>query len=258
MKPEIDVIKIGGNVIDDEQTLQQFIQSLSLRTKPFVLVHGGGKLATALSKTLNISTEMIEGRRVTNQQTLDVVVMVYAGLINKNIVALLQSNNKNAIGLSGADGNVICAKKRAPINGVDYGFVGDIDITSVNTEVLAMLLNNGLTPVLSAITHNNNGQLLNTNADTIASVVASALTQKFDVNLFYCFEKDGVLDENNEVIKTLSLYQYNNLKSQGTIHSGMIPKMDNAFNALNHQVKQVFIIHSNQINNPLNGTTLAQ
>lgn len=256
-KHEIDIIKIGGNIIDDEKSLQNFVAQLALRKTPFVLIHGGGKVATTLSKTLGIETKMIEGRRITDAETLNVVVMVYAGLINKKIVALLQAENKNAIGLCGADANIIQSEKR--VAEIDYGFVGNVQHISV--DALRLFIDNNFIPVLSAITHDRNGQLLNTNADTIASEIAVTLSNAYDVSLYYCFEKNGVLenaDDDNSVIEKLNANFYGQLKSEKKIHSGMIPKLDNAFAALNNNVKQVFILHANKINEANAGTELVK
>lgn len=239
----LNIIKIGGNIIDDESQLNNFIQSLASLNEPFILVHGGGKLATDLAEKLNIPQQLIEGRRITDAETLKIATMVYAGYINKNIVAKLQKQNINSIGLSGADGNLINAKKRIHLE-IDYGFVGDISIENVNCTFLNLLLQNGLTPVICAITHDKQGQLLNTNADTIASVLASALATSFKVKLSYCFEKKGVLsdpEDDNSVIKNLNFETFQKLKKEGIINKGMIPKINNAFDALANGVKEIGI-----------------
>jgi acetylglutamate kinase len=253
-KPTLHIIKTGGNIIDDEQLLVAFIQQLSLLQEPFILVHGGGKLATSLSNKLGIETHMLDGRRVTDAQTLDVVTMVYAGLINKKIVAQLQANGKNAIGLSGADANIIPATIRQKTI-LDYGFVGDVSAENIAIDKLQLFINNSCFPVISPITHNGKGQLLNTNADTIASSVAIALTQLYKVNLYYCFEKNGVLKDSNDdgsVMEELSSEHYLKLKDESSIHSGMIPKLDNAFDALKQSVSQVYILHAMQLINLFN------
>ena len=242
----LNIIKIGGNIIDDESQLNDFIQSLASLNEPFILVHGGGKLATDLAEKLNIPQQLIEGRRITDAETLKIATMVYAGYINKNIVAKLQKQNINSIGLSGADGNLINATKRIHQE-IDYGFVGDISIENVNSNFLELLLQNGITPVICAITHNKQGQLLNTNADTIASVLASALATLFEVKLTYCFEKKGVLnnpEDENSVIKNLDWETFQKLKKEGIINKGMIPKINNAFDALANGVKEIGITSS--------------
>lgn len=239
----LNIIKIGGNIIDDESQLNDFIQSLMSLNEPFILVHGGGKLATDLAEKLNIPQQLIEGRRVTDAETLKIATMVYAGYINKNIVAKLQKQNINSIGLSGADGNLMKATKRIHQE-IDFGFVGDISIKNVNSNFIDLLLQNRITPVICAITHNKQGQLLNTNADTIASVLASALATLFEVKLTYCFEKKGVLsdpEDDNSVIKNLNFETFQKLKKEGIINKGMIPKINNAFDALANGVKEIGI-----------------
>ena len=218
------------------------------------MIHGGGKIATKLSKDLGIESELIEGRRVTDAETLNVVVMVYAGLINKKIVASLQKLNCNAIGLAGADGNIIRATKR-PLRkvlffgedlgeAIDYGFVGDLDDRSVDAQAIYKLVQAGFTPVFSAITHDGNGQLLNTNADTIASVIAVSMSGLYTTSLVYCFEKSGVLKDVNDessIIRNINEEEYKELKKDGVIHSGMIPKLDNAFEAIGKGLGEVYI-----------------
>lgn len=240
------VIKIGGNIINDEEKLSSFLKELASNKEKKILVHGGGKLATNIAQRLNIPQQMIDGRRITDAETLKVITMVYAGYINKNITALLQSDNCNAIGLTGADGNLIQAYKRVagtPLgDGGDYGFAGDID--KVNSAWLIKLLDEDFTPVIAPVTHDKKGQLLNTNADTIAQEVAKAMAKQYAVTLIYCFEKKGVLqnaDNENSVIPKINSSSYNDLKAKQIIHSGMIPKLDNAFKALNSGVKKVII-----------------
>lgn len=240
---KVTVFKIGGNIIDDAQALQSFIQQLSTIKGLKILVHGGGKLATSLATTLGIQQEMIEGRRVTDEATLRVVTMVYAGLVNKNIVALLQANKVNAIGLCGADANLIPAVKRPLKNGIDYGFVGDVSSCLVG-EKWQLFLENGLMPVMAPITHDGQGQLLNTNADTIANEVAVVLSKYYKVSLIYVFEKKGVLldaQDDDSVISAITPTYYQTLKSQNIIFAGMIPKLDNAFDALSRGVSKVTI-----------------
>jgi acetylglutamate kinase len=250
----LQVIKIGGNVIDNPESLQQFIADFAMLQGPKILVHGGGKIATKLAEDLGIKSKMLEGRRITDVESLKVVTMVYAGLINKNIVAGLQSENCNAIGLSGADGNMIRATRRLPQKvlfggedlgeAVDYGFVGNLDESSIDRKGLYKLLEAGFTPVFSAITHDGKGQLLNTNADTIASAISIAMSVEYETSLIFCFEKAGVLmdvEDESSVIKSIDQHYYNELKLQGIINDGMIPKMDNAFEAINKGLKEVYI-----------------
>lgn len=247
------VIKIGGNIIDDDLKLLSFLKDFAAVPGKKILVHGGGKLATKLAAQLGVQQQMIDGRRITDAETLKIVTMVYAGAINKNIVAQLQANNCNAIGLSGADGNVIKAHKRVHPT-IDYGFVGDVD--AVNTSLLKSLLEQNITVVLAPITQDGNGQLLNTNADTIAQETAKALSSIYNVDLVYSFEKSGVLLDANDdstVIKTINPASYKELKEKQLIFAGMIPKLDNAFTALNSGVKRVIIGKAEQLHNILNG-----
>lgn len=239
----LHVIKIGGHVIDDEEQLQVFLEKFAALQGKKILVHGGGKIATRLATDLGVEVKMLEGRRVTDHKMLDVVTMVYAGLTNKKIVALLQKYDCDALGLSGADGNIIKAVKR-PVKKVDYGYVGDILFDSVNTLNLKKFLEAGFTPVFSAITHNGQGQLLNTNADTIASALAVSLSKNYETRLIYCFEKNGVLsdiDNDNSIIKNLNREDFDRLKDSGVIYEGMIPKLENAFEAIGKGVKNVYI-----------------
>ena len=245
----LKVIKIGGNIIDDACALDTFLQHFSKIKGPKILVHGGGKLATKLAKQMNVKVEMVDGRRITNAETLDIITMVYAGKINKNIVASLQQKSNNSIGFTGADGNTIISVKR-PVKEIDYGFVGDI--INVNTTVLDMLLNVNITPVFCAITHDNNGQLLNTNADTIASEIAIGFAKKYKTELYYCFEKNGVLlDVNNDasLIENINTKKYKELLNNKIIADGMLPKMNNCFHAINKQVHKVCIGKSEMLYN---------
>lgn len=238
---KLQVVKIGGNVIEDRKALIDFLQDfVNLKGKK-ILVHGGGKEATIMAKQLGVDVQMIDGRRITDAANLDIATMLYAGKINKTIVAKLQSLNCLALGLSGADGNSIRALKRPP-HPIDYGFVGDIE--QVNTSLFSLLLNQGYTPVCSAITHDQKGQLLNTNADTIAASLSTALAKEYNVTLSYCFEKKGVLaDSNNDstVISNLNYPIFETMKKSGAIHSGMLPKIHNCFDALKKGVHQVRI-----------------
>ena len=238
---QLKIIKIGGNVINDKTTLKLFLQDFAALQGKKILVHGGGKKASQVLKSMGIDPKMIDGRRITDEQTLEVVTMVYAGLINKNVVAQLQALNCNAIGLTGADINAIRAHKRI-VKTIDYGFAGDID--EVNDKGIATLLESGISPVFCAITHDKNGQLLNTNADTIASTLAIALSKHYEVQLKLCFEKQGILlDVNDEesVITELNHRTYLDYKLQGIIYEGMIPKVDNAYHALKNGVQEVHI-----------------
>ncbi len=243
------VIKIGGNVIDDDETLIRFLRDFadlnatdghpgSCRK---ILVHGGGRLATQLAEKLGVVQTIVDGRRITDTETLKIAVMTYAGLVNKSIVARLQSMQCNAIGLSGADGDAILAHKRNhPV--IDYGWVGDVD--SVNADLCELLLQHNFTLVFAPVTHDQTGQLLNTNADTIAQELAKRLTGKYEVELVYCFEKPGVLlnaDDETTVIPLMQPELYRQLKEKGRVFSGMIPKLDNAFSALTSGVSRVRI-----------------
>jgi acetylglutamate kinase len=240
---QLTVVKIGGNVIDNSANLHRFLLDFTALPGKKILVHGGGKVATDLGISLGVEAKMVEGRRITDIETLRIVTMVYAGLINKNMVAQLQAKGCNAIGLSGADGNMIQAVKR-PVVTIDYGFVGDLQEGSVNSNTLSSILNAGLTPVLCAITHDGDGQLLNTNADTIASAVAVALSPFYETSLVYCFEKKGVLkdvDDDASVVKEIKSTEFEGLKDQGVVSGGMIPKLHNAFEAISAGVAAVYI-----------------
>ena len=254
------VIKIGGNIIDNEAKLAAFIKDFAAVEGLKVLVHGGGKLATKLAADLGIKQQMIDGRRITDAATLKIVTMVYAGAINKNVVAQLQANGCNAIGLTGADGNAIKAHKRvSPPTpkgepGIDYGFVGDVD--TVNTGLLQSLLEHNIAVVLAPITHDGNGLLLNTNADTIAQETAKALSSIYDVELIYSFEKSGVLmdaDDDSSVISSINPTTYSELKEKQVIFAGMIPKLDNAFAAINSGVSKVIIGKAEQLQQLITG-----
>jgi len=241
---QLNVIKIGGNVIDNPKKLSTFLDDFSNLIGFKILVHGGGKIATKVAEKLGIETQMVEGRRVTDAAMVDVVTMVYGGLVNKQIVAKLQSKSCNAIGLTGADGKSVLAERR-PVGPINYGFVGDIK--SVNYNFIKSILDQHVTPVFAPLTFDWNGDILNTNADTIASALAVSLSAIYDVNLVYCFEKKGVLfDAGNEnsVISSLNKQTYKEYKEQGIINEGMIPKLDNAFMALQNGVKQVIICHA--------------
>jgi acetylglutamate kinase len=246
---KLHIIKIGGNVIDNSENLYHFLKDFTALEGKKILVHGGGKVATQLSETLGIEPKLVDGRRITDIETLRVVTMVYGGLINKNIVAQLQRFGTNAIGLTGADGNFIRTKKR-PVKTIDYGFVGDMDEKSIDPKNIGKLMEAGFTPVFCAITHDGEGQLLNTNADTIASALAVAMAKLYETTLIYCFEKKGVLQDINDeesLIREINPDRYEELKKKQIIHSGMLPKLDNAFTAINCGVEAVIIGHSDDL-----------
>ena len=237
----LKVVKIGGNIIDNAEALASFLEAFAKVEGPKVLVHGGGKLATKLATQMGVEVKMTNGRRITDADTLDIITMVYAGKINKTIVAKLQAEKANAVGFSGADGNSIVSVKR-PVKDIDFGFVGDVQ--KVNTEVLELLLNNNVTPVFCAISHNEEGLLLNTNADTIASEIAIGFAKKFKTELYYCFEKNGVLEsieDDNSVIEDINTETYEGLKERGIIADGMLPKLNNCFHAIRNKVDKVCI-----------------
>lgn len=241
MKPRVSIVKIGGNVIENKAQLSKFLKLFSEKGDFKILVHGGGKMATEIAKKMGVESKMIGGRRITDDQGLEVITMVYAGLTNKNIVAELQAKGCNAIGMSGADGNAIQAHKR-PVKDIDYGFAGDVD--GVNDGLLSHLLTLGLTPVFCAMTHDGKGQLLNTNADTIASELAIGLSKLYETTLYYCFEKNGVLkdvSDDSSIIEHIDTETYKDLLDQEIIADGMLPKMTNCFHALNNGVAKVCI-----------------
>jgi len=238
---KLTVVKVGGGVLEDVSSLAGFLDRFVALPGLKILVHGGGRVATKLSEQLNIETKLVEGRRITDANTIDIVTMVYGGLINKKTVASLQARGCNAGGFTGADMNLISAGIR-PVKEIDYGFVGDVK--QVNDQILKTLLNSGITPVIAPLTHDGKGQLLNTNADTIASEIAGALSKHYEISLVFCFEKPGVLSDSNDensVIPHLHPSTYQSFKEQGIIHSGMIPKIDNSFDALQKGVKLVII-----------------
>lgn len=241
---KLTIIKVGGKIVEDTATLKNLLSRLAKINGHKLLVHGGGRSATKLSEKLGIESQMVKGRRITDEETLKVVTMVYGGLVNKNIVANLQAMGINALGLTGADMNIIRSDKR-PVTDVDFGFVGDVK--EVNVNILASLISQGIVPVLAPLTHDGKGHMLNTNADTIAGETAKALAQVFDVNLVYCFEKNGVLqDENddNSVIPTINKKDFANLVAENIIQGGMIPKLENAFAAIEAGVKEVVITNA--------------
>ena len=242
MKEKLTVVKVGGAIVEDEAQLNQLLKDFSAIPGKKVLVHGGGRRATQVAKQLGIETQMVNGRRITDAQMLQVVTMVYGGLVNKNLVARLQANGVNALGLTGADANVIQAHKRPVKDGIDYGYVGDVDKASGDT--LHHLIEAGITPVMAPLTHDMQGNILNTNADTIASETAKALAPFYDVTLIFSFEKKGVLsnpDDDDSVIPTITRDDFQRLKADGTVAGGMLPKLENAFNAIAAGVKAVNI-----------------
>ena len=241
MRPKLSIVKIGGSVIENSREFETFLGLFAQISELKILVHGGGKKATEIEKKLGISSEYFNGRRITNSQSLDVMIMVYAGLLNKKITAGLQAKNCNAIGLSGADGGVIVAHKR-PVGEVDFGLVGDIN--RVKSQTVSDLLNCGMVPVFCALTHDGSGQLFNTNADTIASELAIGLSGTYETTLYYCFEKQGVLksiEDENSVIRHIDRNHYERLLQQQVISDGMLPKLENCFHALESKVHQICI-----------------
>lgn len=246
---KITVVKIGGNVIDDPAVLKRFIADFAAMPGPKILVHGGGKVATRLAERLELKVQMVDGRRITDKGTLDVVTMVYAGLVNKQLVASLQAEGCNALGLSGADGNAVTARRRAP-QPIDYGFVGDIE--KVDSRLLGHLLEAGVTPVFCAIMHDGQGALLNCNADSVASAVALGAAQAAPTELIFCFEKSGVLrdpDDETTLIREITAESYAALKAEGIVSKGMIPKIENALKAVANGVRSVTIKHSGNLSN---------
>ena len=285
----IKVVKIGGNVVDNPVLLKEFVKDFAAMPGMKILIHGGGVMASQMQKEIGMVPKMIEGRRVTDEETLKVVTMVYAGWCNKNITALLQAEGCNAIGLTGADGNAIKARRRPPVHveslgtEVDYGFVGDVTADSVNAKFIYSLLQQGIVPVFNAINHDGEGNLLNTNADTIASSVAIAMANykyrtprevcsrceectfcsddgrlTHETELIYCFEKDGVLydkDDDSSVIAEINKERFAELKAEGIVADGMIPKLSNSFKAIDNGVARVIIKHARNLRSSL-GTTL--
>ncbi len=256
---QLFVIKIGGNVIDNEENLRAFLKNFAAIQGKKILIHGGGKIATKIGDKLGIESKYINGRRITDAETIDLVTMVYGGLVNKKVVAQLQSLNCNAIGLTGADANLIPATKR-PITkeGVDFGFVGDVAAQQLSTVNYQLFLNNGLTPVIAPLTHDGNGQMLNTNADTMASSIAVALSKQYAVRLIYCFEKKGVLqdvNDDNSAITLITKDIYQQLKDGNKLFDGILPKIDNAFAAIDSGVAEVLIGHADDLLQNITETT---
>lgn len=240
------VIKIGGNVLDDPAALQDFLQDFASISGPKILVHGGGKIATRIGDQMGIQSNYIDGRRITDNATIDLVTMVYGGLVNKQLVARLQSLDCNALGIMGADGNLLPAVKR-PVKAIDYGWVGDVVADRLPLERWQVLLDNGFIPVLAPLTHDQQGHILNTNADTMAATIAIALSVHYPVRLIYCFEKKGILeniDDESSVINYINPEIYEQLKAEQKLFAGILPKLDNAFDAIRKGVQQVLIGHA--------------
>ena len=264
---KLTIVKVGGGIVESEESLQMLLNKFSNIKGYKLLVHGGGRSATKLAEKLGVEQTMIGGRRVTDKETLDIVTMVYAGLVNKHIVASLQAIGINSLGLTGADMNIIQSHQRplkkvkmddGSIREIDYGFVGDVD--KVNAGILATLIGQNIVPVLSPLSHNCHGSMLNTNADTIASETAKAMAEYFDVDLMFCFEKKGVLsdpDDENSVIPFINKHIFAELIEKGIINGGMLPKLENSFNAIDHGVKSVIITMADNIDIPNAGTKLS-
>ncbi len=243
----LTIIKVGGKVVEDEKSLNDLLDQFNKISGHKLLIHGGGRTATEISKKLGIKIKMVDGRRITNKETLDVVIMVYAGLVNKKVVAGLQARNCNALGLTGADLGLIQAKKRE-VKDIDYGYVGDVE--DVNSRELRLLIDENVIPVIAPLTHDGNGQLLNTNADTIAAEIAGELASYYSTFLFYCFEKKGVLlnqDDESSLIYELDSKLMEEYITDGTINAGMIPKLENGFRAKRKGVKEVLITNPENI-----------
>ncbi len=254
MKENLTIIKVGGKIVEEQDSLNALLNDFSLIEGHKLLVHGGGRSATKLAERLNISTTMIEGRRVTDDAMLEVVTMVYGGLVNKRIVAGLQAVGVNALGMTGADMNIIRSELRA-VKNVDFGWVGDVK--EAHGDSLSKLIHESIVPVIAPLTHDGMGNMLNTNADTMAGATAKALAPYFNVTLIFCFEKEGVLrDENddNSVIPSIDKELYNQLKNDGIVIGGMIPKLDNSFDMLNNGVREVIITKASNLDNLTKGT----
>lgn len=237
----LTIIKVGGKVVEESASLNKILDQFVRISGNKILVHGGGNTATTIASKLGIETQMVDGRRITGQEMLEVVTMVYGGLVNKKVVAQLQMRGCNAFGMTGADLNLLTARKR-PVQEIDYGFVGDV--SNVNSRELRLLINESVVPVVAPLTHDGNGQLLNTNADTIAAELAVELSRYYNVYLFFCFEKKGVLlnaDDENSVITELSNLDFQNYRNDAVIKAGMIPKLENGFRAKKQGVKEVLI-----------------
>lgn len=249
MKQQLTIVKVGGKIVETPETLEQLLQDFSTLDGKKILVHGGGRTATQTATKLGIETRMVDGRRITDEPMLQVVTMTYGGLVNKNLVAQLQNRGINALGLTGADMNIIRSHKRPLKNGIDYGYVGDVE--QVNTTQLEQLLNIGITPILAPLTHDGKGHMLNTNADTIAAETAKAMAECFEVTLIYCFEHAGVLtnpDDEKSVIPSITHDSFEQLKTKGIVSGGMLPKIENSLKAVEAGVKRVIITRADMIN----------
>ena len=247
MKEKITVIKVGGKIVEEDASLAALLDRFAAIEGRKVLIHGGGRSATRIAERLGIESKMVNGRRITDSETLKVVTMVYGGLVNKNIVAQLQATGINALGLTGADCNIIKAHKR-PVGEVDYVFVGDVE--HANGEMLSALIEQGIVPVVAPLTHDGKGNMLNINADTMAAETAKALAAHYNVTLVYCFEHPGVMrnpEDSQSIIPRITHAIYKELLADGTVSGGMIPKIDNAFNAIDNGVEKVIITHANAI-----------
>ena len=258
MKETITVVKVGGAVVEDGSQLYNLLSAFKDIKGRKVLVHGGGRSATVIASKLGIESKMVNGRRITDQDMLEVVTMVYGGLVNKNVVAKLQSLGVNALGLTGADMNVMLSHKRPRKDGVDFGFVGDVD--RADSDILHNIIEQGITPVMAPLTHDGQGNILDTNADAIAAETAKALAKHYDVTLMYCFEKNGVLanaNDDNSVIPVIIANDFHTLVDNGTIAGGMIPKIENALAAIRQGVKKVVITNANAIDGK-HGTTILE
>ena len=253
---KLTLIKVGGKIVEEQATLSRLLASFAAIPGRKVLVHGGGRSATAMASRLGIESRMVGGRRITDKVMLEVVTMVYAGLVNKNIVAGLQALGVNALGMTGADMNILLSDKR-PVGEVDYGYVGDV--RRVDAAALSALIEMGVVPVIAPLTHDGQGSMLNTNADTMAGETAKALASRYEVSLVYCFEKRGVLrDENddNSVIAEMTRQQFETYRAEGVVQGGMIPKLENAFDAIRHGVREVIITRADAIGQPHEGTRI--
>lgn len=253
---KLTLIKVGGKIVEEQATLSRLLASFAAIPGRKVLVHGGGRSATAMASRLGIESRMVSGRRITDKAMLEVVTMVYAGLVNKNIVAGLQALGVNALGMTGADMNILLSDKR-PVGEVDYGYVGDV--RRVDAAALSALIEMGVVPVIAPLTHDGQGSMLNTNADTMAGETAKALALRYEVSLVYCFEKRGVLrDENddNSVIAEMTRQQFETYRAEGVVQGGMIPKLENAFDAIRHGVREVIITRADAIGQPHEGTRI--
>lgn len=253
---KLTLIKVGGKIVEEQATLSRLLASFAAISGRKVLVHGGGRSATAMASRLGIESRMVGGRRITDKAMLEVVTMVYAGLVNKNIVAGLQAQGVNALGMTGADMNILLSDKR-PVGEVDYGYVGDV--RRVDAAALSALIEMGVVPVIAPLTHDGRGSMLNTNADTMAGETAKALASRYEVSLVYCFEKRGVLrDENddNSVIAEMTRQQFETYRAEGVVQGGMIPKLENAFDAIRHGVREVIITRADAIGQPHEGTRI--